>query len=117
LCRREYRRAVADLMRDPGLCRGARAGVLGGDALSETERARVLAVARQQGMVVTSMLYRASRLVGISRRAPDLVEALGAGLGPAFDAYLAACPHAPPEFAEEARRFRAFVAGRGDQPA
>jgi hypothetical protein len=113
-----YQRALADLMRDIGLCAALRHGAAGLDGydLTEAERARLAAIARHRGMGVTCMLYRASRLVGITRRRPDLVQALGSEFRPAFDAYLLACPDADPDFDREAAAFARFVAGRDTTP-
>jgi hypothetical protein len=102
---------MADCLRDTALCRSIRAGTAPpGYALTEGELARLRAIARQRGMAVACMLYRASRLVGITRRAPALVEALGPDLRHVFEAYLAACPDADPDFDREARQFERFAA-------
>lgn len=105
-------RAVADLLRDPACCLAARAGRLGGYALSPVEQEWLVAVARHPGVAVGMMLYRASRLVGISRRAPEVVDALGENFAAVFNAYLLACPHAPAEFDDEGLAFRRFVVAR-----
>jgi hypothetical protein len=113
-----YQRALADLMRDIALCAALRHGAadLVGYDLTETERARLAAIARHRGMGVTCMLYRASRLVGITRRQPDLVQALGPEFRPVFDAYLLACPDADPDFDREAAAFARFVSARDTSP-
>lgn len=127
----EYQRAFGDLLRSPELCRQLRRhapnGEPGRDAVSQDdpgsrdsdplegyhlttrERARLHAVSRHRGMVVNCTLYRASRLVGITRRLPRTVDALGATLRQVFDAYVAAQPDAEPEFDREALRFAAFI--------
>jgi hypothetical protein len=103
---------MADCLRDTALCRSVRAGTEPtGYALTEAERARLRAIARQRGMAVACMLYRASRLVGITRRAPAVVVALGPDLRRVFEAYLAACPDADPDLDREAECFERFVAG------
>lgn len=108
----EYQRAFADLLRLPRLCAELRrsAEPLAGYDLTDRERARLLAVAAHRGMVVNCTLYRASRLVGITRRLPETVERLGPRLREVFDAYLEAHPDAEAEFDREARRFADFVA-------
>jgi hypothetical protein len=120
----EYQRAFGDLLRSPALCVALRhretprhrepvPGSSGDDPLdgyqlTARERARLYAVSAHRGLVVNCMLYRAGRLVGITRRLP--VEALGPALRPVFDDYLAAQPDAEPEFDREALRFAAFAA-------
>lgn len=115
----EYQRAMADLMRAPALCGAVRRGdeVLAGYALTALERDRLRAIAGHRGMVVNAMLYRASRLVGITRRLPATVSLLGPALREVFDAYLLACPDASAEFDAEARAFAKFVGDRLDDPA
>jgi hypothetical protein len=61
-------------------------------------------------MAVACMLYRASRLVGITRRAPATVAGLGDEFRRVFEAYLAACPDADPDFDRKAAQFERFVA-------
>jgi hypothetical protein len=72
-------------------------------------------------MVVNCTLYRASRLVGITRRLPLTVQLLGPALREVFDAYLHEYPDADAEFDREARSFARFVASRlytrSDRPA
>jgi hypothetical protein len=113
-----YQRALADLMRDIGLCAALRHGAAGLEDydLTAAERARLGSIARHRGMGVTCMLYRASRLVGITRRRPELVAALGADFRPVFDAYLRACPDADPDFDREAAAFARFVDGGDPTP-
>ena len=75
---------MADCLRDTALCRSVRAGTHPtGYALTEAERARLRAIARQRGMAVACMLYRASRLVGIrvDRHRLLLFVYLGASVG------------------------------------
>ena len=106
-----YQRAIADLMRDIQFCAALRHGAadLGDYDLTEAERSRLAAIAQHRGINVTCMLYRASRLVGIARRRPDLVQALGSSFRAVFDAFLLACPDADPDFDREAAAFARFV--------
>ena len=116
----DYQRAMADLMRLPALCRtvgSAVAGALDGYTLTSVEQERLRTVARHRGMVVNCMLYRANRLVGITRRLPVTVELLGPALRAVFDAYLLACPDAEAEFDREAFCFARFVASRLNDPS
>lgn len=115
----EYQRAMADLMRAPALCGAVRRGdeALAGYTLTALEQGRLRAIASHHGMVVNAMLYRAGRLVGITRRLPATVSLLGPALREVFDAYLLACPDASAEFDREAQAFAAFVAARLDDPA
>jgi hypothetical protein len=108
----EYQRAFADLLRSPRLCAQVRrhAEPLAGYDLTDRERSRLRAVSEHRGMVVNCTLYRASRLVGITRRLPGTVERLGPRLREVFDAYLDAQPDAEAEFDREARRFADFLA-------
>ncbi len=123
MSREEYQRAVADIIRSPALCRAAIHGqsdALDSYALTEVERVRLRSMARQGSMKIYCMLYRASRLVGITRRLPVTIALLGDALRPVFDAYLRACPDASPEFDREAIAFGGFVLGcldRGEAPA
>lgn len=61
-------------------------------------------------MALQCVLYRASRLVGISRRLPASLALLGPSLRAAFDAYVELYPDASAEFDREARSFAAFLA-------
>jgi hypothetical protein len=115
----DYQRAVGDLLRSPALCTEVRraeanpepgADPLGRYRLTARERSRLAAMSAHRGMVVNCTLYRASRLVGIARRLPATMDALGPALRPAFDAYLAVQPDAEPEFDREARQFADFLA-------
>jgi hypothetical protein len=119
VCIEDYQRAVADFLRSPALCAAVRRAdadpppstdPLRSYRLTPRERARLRGMSAHQGMVVNCMLYRASRLVGISRRLQATVQALGPTLRPLFDAYLAAQPAAEAEFDQEARRFADFLA-------
>jgi hypothetical protein len=119
MSREGYQRAMGDLLRSPQLCRAVRAGadeVWDGYDLTPTERGQLHEVARHRGMVVNCMLYRASRLVGILRRLPGTVAALGPDLRSIFDAYVEACPDAPAEFDAEARSFARFLAAQLGDP-
>lgn len=112
MSREAFQRAVADMVRLPAFCAtvaGSERRALDGYSLSEAERARLGVMARRDGMSLNCMLYRASRLVGITRRLPRTLLALGADLRPVFDAYLVACPDANPDFDTEARAFAAFL--------
>ena len=109
---KEYQRAMADLLRLPVFCQAVRAdedGVLKSYDLDLREQERVRAVARHQGMKVNCMLYRAGRLVGITRRLPRTVELLRPTLREVFDAYVLDCPDAAAEFDQEALSFARFV--------
>ncbi len=115
----EYQQAFADQLNSSALGvalrRPGRTSALSGDPLDDydltaRERSRLRAVSRHRGMMVNCMLYRASRLVGITRRLPMTVDILGPALRQVFDAYLAAQPDAEPEFDREALRFAGFVA-------
>jgi hypothetical protein len=115
---KEYQRAIADLVRLPELCQAVRAGVL--DAfnsydLTIIEHGRLCDVAQHQGMLVNCMLYRASRLVGITRRLPRTIELIRPALREIFDAYLLACPDAEAEFDREASNFAQFVVTQIDE--
>lgn len=112
MSREDFQRAVADMMRTPAFCAAvARPECRDLDSyrLSGAERARLSAMARRRGMALTCTLYRASRLVGIARRLPRTLLALGPALRAVFDAYLAACPDANPDFDTEAHAFGAFL--------
>jgi hypothetical protein len=112
MSREDYQRAMADLIRSPKFRRafGSDAGEpLEGYVLTPFERQRLRAVARHPGMAVNSTLYRASRLVGITRRLPLTVQLLGPALREVFDDYLLAHPDADAEFDREARSFARFV--------
>ena len=116
----DYQRAMADLIRLPSLCRAvvsAEAETLDGYELRPFERERLYAVARHRGMVVNCMLYRASRLVGITRRLPVTVELLGPVFREVFDAYLLACPNAEAEFDREACCFARFITSQLEDAA
>jgi hypothetical protein len=118
--REDYQRAMADLMRSPGSCQAVGSGsaeALEGYVLTPVERQRLRSVARHRGMVVNCTLYRASRLVGITRRLPLTVQLLGPALREVFDAYLLEYPDADAEFDREARSFARFVASRLDTPS
>lgn len=112
MSREEYQRALSDLLRMPRLCTAVARGEdeLAAYTLTDEERCALRGVARHPGMRVNCTLYRASRLVGITRRAEHLVQELGPRFGAVFDAYLAACPDAPAEFDREAEAFARFVA-------
>jgi hypothetical protein len=114
--REDYQRAMADLLRSPAFCRGVGSGreTLEQYVLTPAERQRLGSVARHHGMVVSCTLYRASRLVGITRRLPLTVQLLGPALREIFDAYLLEHPDADAEFDREARCFARFVASRLD---
>jgi hypothetical protein len=117
MSREEYQRAMADLMRSPSLCQAVGSGAakaLEGYVITPVERERLRSVARHRGMVVNCTLYRASRLVGITRRLPLTVQRLGPALRELFDAYLIEYPDADAEFDREARSFARFVASRLD---
>lgn len=117
---KEYQRAMADLLRLSELCQYVRAG--GEDALkaydlTDMERGRLHAVARHRGMNVNCTLYRAGRLVGITRRLPRTIELLRPVLREVFDAYVRACPDAAAEFDQEASCFAHFVTTWADETA
>ena len=109
---KEYQRAMADLLRLPEFCqhvRNAEENALGSYELTLRERERLCVVARHQGMNVNCTLYRAGRLVGITRRLPRTIEILRPVLREAFDDYIHACPDAAAEFDQEALSFARFV--------
>ena len=117
MSREEYQRAMADLLRQPAFC-GAVARedeALADYDLNADERQLLRSVAGRAGMRVNCMLYRASRLVGITRRAPAVVEQLGSSFRSVFDAYVAARPDAPAEFDREAEAFVRFVRAVGER--
>jgi hypothetical protein len=112
MSREEYQRAVADMMRKPAFCAELarpESRELDNYLLSEMERARLSKMARHRGMPLNCTLYRASRLVGIARRLPRTLQVLGSDLRVAYDAYLAACPDANPDFDTEAQAFATFL--------
>jgi hypothetical protein len=110
----EYQRAMADLVRSPAFCRAVRSSELALTpyALTEIERQRLQQAARNRGMRVTCMLYRANRLVGITRRLPSTVVLLGPAFREVFDAFLEECVDAPAEFDREAQAFARFLKPR-----
>ena len=109
---KEYQRAMADFLRLPEFCQVIRAGqedALNSYDLTLTERERLYTVARHRGMNVNCILYRAGRLVGITRRLPGTIGLLRPVLREVFDAYLLTCPDAAAEFDQEASCFACFV--------
>jgi hypothetical protein len=116
----EYQRAMADLVRSPAFCGAVRSSErpLAAYALTEIERQRLQQVARSRGMRPTCMLYRASRLVGITRRLPSTVVLLWPVFREVFDAFIEECVDAPAEFDREAQAFARFLKPRlGDLAA
>ncbi len=108
----DFQRAFADLIRVPAQCRALNAGqtrALDAYTLSAQERQRLQQLARHHGMQVNCMLYRASRLVGITRRLPATIDQLGTRFRPVFDDYLLRQADACAEFDQEALHFADFV--------
>ena len=105
---------MADLLRSPALVRAARATGTTGTAfagydLKPMEAVRLAEAAGARGMAVSCMLYRASRLVGITRRLPVTAQLLGPALRAALDGYVDEALDAPAEFDREAQVFASYV--------
>ena len=116
----DYQLAMADLIRRPDLCHSINSGiaeVLERYSLTPVESERLRTVARHRGMAVNCMLYRANRLVGITRRLPATVELLGSKFRETFNLYLIACPDAKAEFDDEAFCFARFVSSLLNAPS
>lgn len=108
----DFQRAYADLIRQPAQCRALNSGqtvMLDHYTLDVDERQRLQFLARHHGMQVNCMLYRASRLVGITRRLPFTIDLLGTRFRAVFDDYLMQQPDAPAEFDQEAQHFAQFI--------
>lgn len=111
----EFQQALADLVASPGLCRQVR-----GDPgelrrrydLSDTEYARLVAMANQRGMECNCMLYRANRLAPLALNLHDFCTALGPRLGPLLTEYSTLFPNTNVHFYLECDRFCRFILGK-----
>lgn len=96
MSRRSFQAALSAMIREPNLAREVRAGEarrLDAFELSDVERRRLHAVARQPGMAFYGSLSRANRIEVIAEVFPETLALMGAGLRGFLDIVWSA--HAP----------------------
>ena len=116
----DFQQALADLTASPELCNAVRrdSGVLPQRyALTERERARLLAIVRHPGMACACTVYRMNRLAPLAMNLRGTLKALGAELRPLLAQYWLDHPHGRPHFFLESDQFVSWLACRLDAGA
>jgi hypothetical protein len=111
----DYQRELARMVADPRHRRRIAAqpgAALAGSRLDARERKRLTAFARDPGMRVNTVLYRANRLAPIHAALPRTCAALGEQLGPVLTAYWRSRAIEDLQFPSEVARFAAFLRPR-----
>jgi hypothetical protein len=110
-----FQDALAALVASPDDTRRVRAGdaaPLDRYDLTSRERERLVAVARQPGMAVNCVLYRAHRMVPLMSLFGRTCAWLGEGLRAEVDAFWATTTHTMIQFEVEAKAFGRHLLGR-----
>lgn len=116
----DYQRELARLVADPrhrGRVAAQPGAALAGSRLDARERKRLTAFARDPGMRVNTVLYRANRLAPIHAALPRTCAALDDQLAPVLTAYWRSRAIEDLQFPSEVARFAGFLrprVGRGD---
>lgn len=111
----DFQRAFADLAASPGRCLVAREDprrAFGAYDLTDVERRRLEAMARDPGMSVNCTLYRVNRLTPIYSVLPLTCWYLGDRLGSELDLFWASFDDATLQYGKEARRFGDWLLSR-----
>lgn len=111
----EFQQALADVVADPALCLHLRRdpqALRGRYDLSDREWARLLAMARHDGMSAACTVYRMNRLSPLAMNLRDTLHALGPALGGVLVDYWREHPRGIPHFQLESQRFCAFLRQR-----
>jgi hypothetical protein len=111
----EFQRATAELIASPERCLRATADFEAEIAvfdLTDRERRRLRAMLRDPGMSANCMLYRVNRMVPILEVLPRTWRLLGSAAKTELQAFWRSVPETMPQYADEARRFGAWLEGR-----
>ncbi len=103
---------MARLIADTSLLVRARRGDVGwldGEDLEPLERQRLTDMAVDDRMEVLCSLYRSNRLTALVRTVPEVVEALGEGLGAVVSEYWRITPRTDLQFRSEGAAFCRYV--------